>query len=451
MPVSQPNLIDIDSLIEVFTQEHASGIATMHRIYYQTTDELSLRALKAELVDELRTGCVTFINKEFPIEELNSYLFYVVNDFCKKRSKPVIKKKTEYLCPGCLFLGKSNPIGLVNRLFKCDSCQAELKVTTDPKKVAFFRAFFHHSKSGYHCQECDRFIPHPLDDSPVVTCPYYDCCFVGGWGSLKRMHHPTALSNPEKLILDVTQEGGGTLKDTLVADESSALSQMEIEEELESQYEILTNVIDSQKNGVPYSSADSTAKHKMLAYQAFANLLKKYPEQMVDYLLNESRSGGFQHKVFQEYISLLEETIPFSFKKNKKLHKVESLLDDNLNLFDGISVFEGIVSEKLVIKNGTREFYIGGRESKVSKPYYIGKLLSIIDKKDSSVLMDHVKEYSFSLIKMKDIVPGTEVIVTHLRVPPHYQMKGMVYVNRIRKKIVERSRSIMNKKDESPF
>ena len=185
----------------------------------------------------------------------------------------------------------------------------------------------------------------------------------------------------------------------------------------------------------------------MLAYQAFANLLKKYPEQMVDYLLHESRSGGFQHKVFQEYIKLLEEALPFSFKKNKRLHKVESLLDDNLNLFDGISVFEGIVSEKLVIKNGTREFYIGGRESKVSKPYYIGKLLSIIDKKDSSVLMDHVKEYSFSLIKMKDIEPGTEVIVTHLRVPPHYQMKGMVYVNRIRKKIVERARVVMNKKD----
>lgn len=447
MLAPNPSLLDIDSLIEVFMQEHASGIATMHRIYYQTTDDLSLRALKAELVDELRTGCVTFINKEFPMEELNSYLFYIVNDFCKKRSKPVIKKKTEYLCPGCLFLGKHNAIGLVNRLFKCDSCQAELKSTTDPKKVAFFRAFFRHSKSGYHCQECERFIPHPLDDSPVVTCPYYDCCFVGEWGPLKRMHHPTALSNPEKLILDVTQEGGGTLKDVLVADEPSALSQMEIEEELESQYETLANVIDSQKNGVPYSSADSTAKHKVLAYQAFANLLKKYPEQMVDYLLNESRSGGFQHKVFQEYIRLLEEAIPFSFKKNKKLHKVESLLDDNLNLFDGISVFEGIVSEKLVIKNGTREFYIGGRESKVSKPYYIGKLLSIIDKKDSSVLMDHVKEYSFSLIKMKDIEPGTEVIVTHLRVPPHYQMKGMVYVNRIRKKIVDRAHAVMNKKD----
>jgi hypothetical protein len=185
----------------------------------------------------------------------------------------------------------------------------------------------------------------------------------------------------------------------------------------------------------------------MLTYQAFANLLKKYPEQMVDYLLNESRSGGFQHKVFQEYIRLLEEALPFSFKKNKKLHKVETLLDDNLNLFDGISVFEGIVSEKLVIKNETREFYIGGRESKVSKPYYIGKLLGVIDKKDSSVLMDHVKEYSFSLIKMKDIEPGTEVIVTHLRVPPHYQMKGMVYVNRIRKKIVDRTHAVMNKKD----
>jgi hypothetical protein len=56
-----------------------------------------------------------------------------------------------------------------------------------------------------------------------------------------------------------------------------------------------------------------------------------------------------------------------------------------------------------------------------------------------------VTEYTFSKIKVQDIVPGTEVIVTHLRVPPHYQMGGMVYVNRVRKKIIDRAKLLLSK------
>jgi hypothetical protein len=114
-------------------------------------------------------------------------------------------------------------------------------------------------------------------------------------------------------------------------------------------------------------------------------------------------------------------------------------LDANLGLFDGISTFDAIVNDKLSIKNGTKEFYIGGRKGKIAKPYYIGKLLDVVDKKNKKSLLDQVSEYTFSLLRMQDIDPGTEVVVKHLRVPPHYQMGGMVYVNRIRKKIVDRA------------
>jgi hypothetical protein len=57
--------------------------------------------------------------------------------------------------------------------------------------------------------------------------------------------------------------------------------------------------------------------------------------------------------------------------------------------------------------------------------------------------MSAVKDYSFSKIRVQDIEPGTPVTVTHLRVPPHYQMGGMAYVNRIRKKIVERAKAMI--------
>jgi hypothetical protein len=446
---SRPNnLLEVDALVDAFLREHASGIATVHRVFFHNSDPLSVRALVAELMDVLRTGSVTFINKNDDLEGLNSYLFYIVNDYCKKKAVPQLKKKTEYLCPGCLFLKKENLVTIINKVFKCEECEDELRQTIDPKKIAFFRTFFKHNKNGYHCEDCDRFIPHPLDDSPIVACPYFDCCFVGQWSSLGRMHHPSSQSNVELLTLDAPIKNGSGLKGDVPDAVMNAQDQLEIREALENKVALVREVIDYQSNNVPYSSSDFTVKHKCLAYQAFDNLLTKYPTEMVDYLLNKSRSGGFQHKIFQEYIRLLEESLPFTFKKHNKLHKVESLLDENLSLFGGISVFDGVVNERLTIKNNTQEFYIGGRKAKVTKPYYIGKLLSVVRKDNKEPIIDLVSEYTFSLIKIKDITPGTKVIVTHLRVPPHYQMGGMVYINRVRKKIVDRAILLENSKDE---
>jgi ribosomal protein L37AE/L43A len=448
MLAQQPtNLLEIDSLIDTFVQAHQTGIATLHRIHFKNGDELSLQAMVAELMEELRTGCVTFINKEYEMEELNSYLFYIVNAFCKKRaSSTSAKKASDYVCPGCLFLEKNTVVNFLNYIFKCDSCTEELKQTSDPKKVSFYRAFFRHNKQGYRCAECERFIPHPLDEAPTVTCPYFDCCFVGSWSELRRMHHPSIQSVKETLVLDATKESGGTLHDTLADESTTAEKQLELAEELKNKVQLLREVIDYQRNNVPYSSSEFTAKHKILVYTAFDNLLQRYPVEMTDYLLNNGASGysGFQHKAFQEYIRLLEDALPITFKKNKAIYKIESLLDENLTLFDGISTFDGMVTEKSVIKNGTTEFYIGGRRGAVTKPYYIGRLLNIINKKTREVLLDKVVEYTFSLIKVRDIEPGTEVSVTHLRVPPHYQMGGMAYVNRVRKKIVERAKLVMH-------
>lgn len=431
------SLLDVDALVEKFLIEHNQGINTIHRITFHTDDPLSIRSLKEELVDELRTGVVTFWNKYENLEEINPYLFYIVNAFCKKKAAPHIKRKTEYLCPGCLFLGKENLISL-SYVLSCDECFDSLKKSSDPKKIQLFRCFAKHNKSGYRCQDCSRFIPHPLVESDEVSCPYFDCTFVGLHSNLKKMNHPTSQSNPEKLILDSSKENKTSIKDLLVFNELDVHSKMEIEEELRGKSNAIHDIIESQKNGVPYSSSGFTSKHKFLCYQAFDNLLQKYPEQMVAYLADNSRSGGFQAKTFQEYIRLLEDALPFTYNKGKKVFLINSLLDDKLKLFDGISIFEEIVNDKLVIKNGTTEFYIGGRKGSIAKPYYIGKLLNIVDKNTKLSLMDKVVEYSFLRIKMHNVNPATSVIVTHLRVAPHYQMGGMVYVNRVRKKIKER-------------
>jgi len=438
------NLMDVESLVQSFLKEHEQGIATLHSMYFKSGNQLSLRALQEGLVEELRTGCVSFINRDSPLDELDNYLFYIVNEYCKRLVTPQQKKKTEYLCPGCLFLGQENLIFL-DKIFECDECKEQLTQASDPKKIVFFKAFCCHNKTGYRCPRCERFIPHPLDNSNSVSCPYLDCFFVGDIKDLRKMHHPTSQSNPEKLVLDTTADGTRFFKDSVPSGEISVDDQIEIEQDLQNKIRVLKEVIDIQMNNVPYSSSDFTIKQKQLVYQTFQQLLDEFPTDMVGYLLNQSRSGGFQNKLFQRYVSLLESAMPFYVIKGGKEHKVVSLLDKNLSIFDGISVFETVVNEKSEIKNKTKEFYIGSRKGAYAKPYFIGKLLSVIDIDSKASLMSSVKEYGFFKISLEGVAPGTKVAVTHLRVPPHYGMGAMTYVNRIRKKIVERANTMLVK------
>ena len=436
------NLMDVDFLVQSFLQERSQGIETLHNIYLKNNSNLSLRALKEDVLDELRTGCVSFINKQNSIDELNNYLFYIVNAFCKKLAIFAIPKyKTEYICPGCLYLKKDFTPLSFDKVFKCEECKEELNNSSDVKKIHFFSTFAVHNKQGRRCPDCERFIPYPIDNSSNASCPYFDCCFSGSINDLAKMHHPTSKSNPEKLILDNNNDF--SLKNNIVSSEVNADTKLEIEETLLSKIKIIQDIIQAQYASVAYGSSDATIKHKQFVYQAFSNLLKTYPSEMSAYLLNDSHSNmGFQHKVFQEYIRLLESSFPFIITKNKKLIKIDNLLDKHLCIFDGISEFDGMINEKLIIKNNTKEFYIGGRKATYAKPYYIGKLLNVVNYDTKQSLIANVVDYSFLKITMVNIKINTPVVVTHLRIPPHYGMGGMTHVNRIRKKIVERTTSM---------
>lgn len=199
----------------------------------------------------------------------------------------------------------------------------------------------------------------------------------------------------------------------------------------------IENIINHQKMMLAYNSYDCTIKHKECVYQAFLDLLRLSPVEVIDYLLNNSRKGGFQSKIFQKYVYNLEKCIPYYIRKYNKVYEVQSLLDPNLCLFDGISIFTGTVDSKLEIKNNTEEIYVGGRKSYYSQPYFIGKILDVQDIVLNVSLLNNIKEYTFNKIKMSQIEPNLEVKVTHLRAPPHYQMGGMTYINRIRNKIIK--------------
>jgi len=190
------------------------------------------------------------------------------------------------------------------------------------------------------------------------------------------------------------------------------------------------SAIDEQLNVLTFSKTNFTLIPKKCALLAYKKYAQEEPEQMFNYLLNQSRSGGFQNKLFKAFVSEIENELPFFIFKNKKQILVNSILDPNLNIFDGISKFTSKVNNQLKIKNETREIYIGGLKSSIIQPYFIGKLISI--KSNNLSLKKKVVDYTFNFIKLKDVNPGDTVSVKHYRAYPHYQMGAMTHINRAR-------------------
>jgi len=422
------DLNDVDILINKFLVDRQLGLVTLHKLYFKNDNYKSYRVFIEELFYELQNTCKVFISKNNCTEGLEDYLFYAANDFCKKQNPPLVKKSKDFICPGCLFLGKQNLLINQSDLI-CQECLDCYKKTDDPKWIKFFTTFKKHAKIGFRCIDCSRFIPQPFSKSTDIICPYIDCLFVGSSNDLKKMIHPNSDSKIENFK---------TIKENFhLNNEINVLDNTEISEEMKLKIKTITEVIDQQISAIHWDSFNFNVKHKLFAYQAFKKIIEQCPIEMSSYLLEKSRSGGFQHKLFQEYVSILESNLPLIYKKNNEVFSIQSLLDSKLSLFDGISSFEGQINNKGVIKNNTQEIYIGGRKASYVKPFYIGKLLNVVLSDTDEPIMHLVESYSFSRIKLTSIPKSLKVKVSHLRIAPHYQMGAMVYINRARTHIID--------------
>ncbi len=449
---------DIDDFVIAFIDNHSLNINSLCKKTFGDTSNLSISAFKEMITSELKKACVSFINNKYPHQNIKAYLISCMVNVSKSASGE--NKSLVFICPGCKFFDKIQIAEARSKNLYCLLCSQALMSATEDWEKKFYKCFSSHSRKGYRCNDCERFIPSSEQNNDSVSCPYNDCMFFGNVSSLKSMRHPSIKTNLEILSLDrdiPTNDGSKSfsLKDSI--DQSGTLSktqyvevsEMEINEDINKKISILFEVIDSQINVLHYKSSSFTLKNKLLMYESFKIIIKKFPEEMVSYLIYLNKVG-FQHKIFQQFISLLEKEIPFSFSKGGKTYEVKSLLDENLYIFDGISNFETTINENFEALNKTEELYVGGRKATYCKPYYIGKLLDVRDDLGNS-LLHKVKEYNFyKIIFHNDIVPNTKIKVKHLRIAPHYQMGALVYLNRIRTNIVDKAYFILYGKKRKP-
>lgn len=414
----------IDSFTKEFIEHNSHIINGLCFNFYKDSSALSILAFQEIIHDELKKACYSFVNNGHNPDYIDSYLFACIHKTIKNMNNE--GKNNVYICPGCKHFSKIEILEQSSKKLVCNACKNASSYAKDKWEENFYNTFAEHNRKGFKCPECDNFIPDTGNEQ--ISCPYPNCLFVGDTNALKVARHPSIKANLEtpRLVQDPT-------------DVRASDTEIIIKDDLNEYMEILQECIESQINLLHYKSNESTLTNKMCMYQAFKNIIEKYPDEMISYLVLLNRNVRMQHRIFQEFIRLLQEKIPFSFKKNGKYYEVKSLLDENLCIFDGESTFKAVIDDKFEIPNLTEELYVGSRKGSYCRSFYIGKILEIIDLDSNTNITDSIKEYSFFKVTMQDhIKPGTNVQVKHLRIPPHYQMGGMVYLNRIRRAIVDK-------------
>ncbi len=444
---------------------------------FDNISELAIKAFTEEIKQRLINSLNTFIikkkhwkNKEYNI---NTYLLSTIKNFAKEKSwlNDCIKKTNILICPACRINNQKIFLIPEDGLWRCPTCTEnkeqlisdrsvdENSIARAQSRYRLYNTFALHSRKGYKCPDCDRFIPDSSVGKYGITCPYENCSYSGDPKQLKVIHHPSTVSNKKNLSLnnagpvntgiDSAYTSKYTYQDRLIDKDHLTDTTILVNDSFEKDYKILIDVINDQIDSIIRSGLENTKVKKLLMYKAYKNLIDSSPDEMIAYLVHLKNNHDFpiQFKIFQEYVRLIENYLPFSIKKNGKDINILSLTDPNLALFSGKSEFKAVVDDNHIIPNNTEEIYVGKRKFKNYGPCFIGRLIDVIDDTTNTSIKDHVIEYNFVQIILDNYIKvNTPVIVKHFRMPSHYEMGSLVPLQRIRRQIVDSVYFRMNNK-----
>ncbi len=438
-----------------------------YKSYGSSSNPVSNAAFKEQARSVLRISCHSFL---FKMEhwrtgrDLNPYLLSSLKRlsgklFCDAES---VKKINVPICPGCKSLGNKEYLHQENNLLRCKFCTAEFeRLTLDLKykgnidfkttilfesRIKMHKSFALHSMSGFRCPECEGFLPKSLEGKFGISCPFPDCSFSGKADNLEKKIHPVGFSqrNDKSMQESVTKFDNGNEVEfqSLFSDDKNINPDIMIEmhENYEIELSTLKQVLEEQIQQVKRTNSSGTMLQKLSMYEAYQNMLEKYPEDMISYLVHRKQNTEYpiQSRIFQEYVKIIEDSLPYDIKiAGNEKYTVCSLTDPNLQLFLGKSEFDAVVDSNGIIPNNTKETYVGSTTFKDYGNCFIGQLIKIVNKRTGLSLKDNVKNYTFVQINMENVEPGTEVTVSHFRINSHYELGALVYLQRIRRRIVD--------------
>ncbi len=449
---------DLNSLVEDLMDYFSSRIYRLSTYVYGSERGVALSAFKELAAGTLHKGLYTFLFKSQHWRSgrsigpyLSTCLFKLADRI--KADVECIKKVSIPICPACKMLGNREYLFYEGRLLRCQCCTNETerlesiknKTSREELEYRLRKVFSVHSRKGYHCPSCDSFIPESFVNSSGsirVSCPYDNCSWFGITSELELMTHPQGYSSGTTVSLNSTcadkkqsYSGGCDFQDLLDANDINPDIRIQQIETYYRELDVARSVISAQKARFSKLPMEKHIK-KYLMYQAFEDLLEQDPAGMIGYLIHGKSLGErpIQSLIFQKYIQLIENKIPFKISNDEgNIVEVFSLLDSGLNLFLGVSEYQAYVRESGIISNNTYEVFVG---AKCNGPCFLGLLCDVVDESGTSLLSE-VEYYTFSNIKMKSSVKqNTLVKVIHFRIPPHYEMYSLVNLQRVRKCII---------------
>lgn len=489
-------------LVPELVDFYSGKISYLAGVAYSKNSQLAIAAFKEWSTSELAKGLNTFIftSQHWRTgRDLNSYLLTCLNRLADKIKLDVSgqKKISVPLCPACKEFGAREYLSYSDKHLRCNSCEKEVVrlesdknsgviSEVDVNRLRLHSIFALHSRRGWRCPDCERFIPDSYLQQYGVSCPYDDCGWFGTKNELASMAHPLGLSSqysipinlgdtvksgsqPAKMAYFKQDAGRGSahVGTTVILENfdcpKDSLDQADINiefvEKYENEFKVLCDVINLQIDSIKRTEI-GRCHQKLMMYQAYKNLIQSCPEDMISYLVHLKHVSGspIQARIFQEYVRLLENSLPFEIVRGNKTFEICSLMDPNMKLFWGISEFDAVVQNNGTIPNNTKEVYIGGRKLKNFGPCFIGLLIDVVDASKTSdrlekavasyitketiiqpnnSLMSHVKNYTFVHINVADLEPGLPVKVKHFRIASHYEMGPLVILQRVRRRIVD--------------
>lgn len=446
---SKINEEDVEWLVEELMEHFSGRIHSLSTYVHGSEQGVALEAFKEWARKTLDKGVRTFIFKKEHWRNGRSIGSYLAKALTKlgdtlKHDIDFVKRVSTPICPACKTLNQKEFLVYEGKLLRCAACTCEHtrleeknRTIREEYEYRIHKVFSLHSRKGRRCPACDRFIPESYinaQETNRVSCPYDNCVWFGIESELDTMNHPLGQSTGMTVSINTPiSEGNTEMGDLIDAQEINPDIRMEQSEKYQKELTIAQDVIKIQKSRSLREPMKKVIK-KYLMYEAFQSLLNSDPEGMIAYLIHGKALGErpIQSLIFQKYIRLLENRLPFNIYSEDGETEVYSLLDPELNLFLGTSEFQALVRESGLVPNNTHEVFTG---TKCKGPCFIGLLCDVTDV-DGNSLLSEVEYYTFSSIKMKSTVPeNTLVNVVHFRIPPHYEMYSLVNLQRCRKRI----------------
>lgn len=450
--IKESDIPDLSEQIIPMFQEKISNTADyLTNKLMAEPDKSSKEAFEYRVKDAIKNAVYSYVAHEkwkinIPISPYIAKSMFMFAKVLIDQNESGLDKIKIYICPACKERKSKEFLEKDNDMLYCKTCDINSSdPSLDNEHRLLYRAFSKHSTKGVKCPKCSKFVPNSLKNDNILNCPYPGChadCL-----SAEEIKHPASVINRSFVsinnIIKSNNSNGETgsfkpkeFSEQYCDSKSNACDVLVNEQEFSNKFETIKDIIEMQKKAHGYARKLPT---KASMYEAFANVLQAYPQDMINYLTigGQNSDISIQATIYQEFAKIMQSKLPIKMYLKGNLIYIDNPLDERLHLFSGIREFVNFIDHNSIIKKRKGSVCSGNDKIEDVNDSFIGQIISVTDINGDN-LTSFVDYYNFTSIRFKfneKVKPGTDVIVKYYSILPNYTLGSMIHLQRIKKKI----------------